>query len=96
MMGSMCRSTFFALLAWATTLSAADLDIGSAAHYTENRGRNEAGLGPFYQVVVTATVVPSDFPTLVVAEQAKVREAMLLFATTLTSTPALSPGSCPT
>jgi hypothetical protein len=83
-MGAMWRSTFLALLAWAAVLPAADLEIGSPAHYTENRGRNEAGLGPFYQVVVTATVVPSDFPTLVFAEQANVREAMLLFATTLT------------
>ena len=47
--------------------------------YTENRGWNQAGLGPVHQVIVNATVVPSGMPTLVFAEKDGVREPMTHF-----------------
>jgi hypothetical protein len=57
---------------------AQEVKISDVGHFTENRGPNEAGIHAAYQVVVTAAVVPSDFPTRVFAEQAGVRQAMWL------------------
>ena len=68
-----------ALLACAAAANAQDLALGKLEHYTENRGWNEAGLGPTWQIVVTASVVPSGFPTLVFVEQNGVREPMTAF-----------------
>jgi hypothetical protein len=68
-----------ALLPWAAAAAAQDLSIGRLAHYTDNRGWNEAGLGPTYQTVVEAAVTPAGFPTLVFAEQNGVREPLALF-----------------
>jgi hypothetical protein len=53
--------------------------ISAIDHYTENRGWNQAGLGPTHQVVVAARVVPSGFPTLVYAEAGGQREALTHF-----------------
>lgn len=58
---------------------AQELSIGALERYTDNRGWNEAGIGPTYQIVVTARVVPSGFPTLVFAEQGGVREPLTQF-----------------
>lgn len=49
-------------------------------HFTENRGWNEAGLGPTHQNVIAVTVAPSGLPTLVFAEQGGVREPFTHYA----------------
>lgn len=66
------------VLASSTAPLAQEMRISNLGHFTENRGPNEAGLLAAYQIVVTAAVVPSDFPTRVFAEQAGVRQAMWL------------------
>lgn len=53
--------------------------ITETGHYTENRGWNEAGLGPTHQVIVTATVTPSGLPTLVFAQKDGATEPMTHF-----------------
>lgn len=63
----------------ATAPLAQETRISEPGHFTENRGWNEAGIPPGYRIVVTATVVPSDFPTLVFAEQGGVRQALWHF-----------------
>ena len=68
-----------ALLACAAAAHAQDLSLAKPEQYTENRGWNDAGLGPTWQIVVSATVVPSGFPTLVFVEQNGVREPMTQF-----------------
>ena len=68
-----------ALLACAAAAAAQDVTIGKLEHFTDNRGWNEAGIGPTYQIVVTAEVVPSGFPTLAFGEQNGVREPLTLF-----------------
>jgi hypothetical protein len=57
------------LLACAAAAHAQELTVSNLEHYTDNRGWNEAGLGPTHQVIVTATVTPSGMPTLVFAEK---------------------------
>ena len=69
----------FALLSYAAAAGAQELSIGRLEHYTDNRGWNEAGLGPTYQSVVEAVVVLAGFPTLVFAEQNGAREPLTLF-----------------
>jgi hypothetical protein len=64
------------LLAAASPSVAPEITVARLGHFTENRGWNEAGLSPSYQVVVTATVVPSAHPTIVFAEQNGVRKAL--------------------
>jgi hypothetical protein len=59
---------------------AQDLAISKLEHFTENRGWNEAGLGPTYQIVVTATVSPSGLPTLAYVEQGGERQPLTHFA----------------
>ncbi len=66
-------------LACAGAAQAQVLAIGKLEHYTDNRGWNEAGIGPTYQIVVTAEVAPSGFPTLVFGEQNGVREPLAQF-----------------
>lgn len=68
-----------ALLAVAAAAAAQDIAIGKLERYTDNRGWNEAGIGPTYQIVVTAEVLPSGFPTLVFGEQNGVREPFTQF-----------------
>lgn len=53
--------------------------ISAAGHYTENRGWNEAGLGPTHQVIVAATVTPSGLPTLVFAQKDGAKDPMTHF-----------------
>lgn len=53
--------------------------IKEPGHYTENRGWNEAGLGPTHQVIVVATVTPSGLPTLVFADKDGAKEPMTHF-----------------
>jgi hypothetical protein len=53
--------------------------IASVDHFTENRGWNQAGLGPMHQVVIAARVVPAGMPTLVFAESGGAREALTHF-----------------
>lgn len=65
-----------AFLASGTAALGQELTIVKLGHYTENRGANEAGILASYQIVVTATVVPSGHPTLVFAEQGGVRQAL--------------------
>ena len=50
--------------------------IAGVEHFTENRGWNQAGLGPTHQVVITARVVPAGMPTLVFAESGGAREPL--------------------
>lgn len=59
---------------------AQELKVTGVEQYTENRGWNEAGIGPHFQMIVIATVSPSGFPTLVYAEQDGVRQALIHFA----------------
>ena len=72
------------LMAMAAAALAGEITIGKLEHFTENRGPNDAGVGPTHQVVVTATIVPSGFPTLAFAQQGSVREPMSHFAATST------------
>lgn len=73
------RLSVLAVLLLTLPASAQDLSITAIEHYTENRGWNEAGLGPTHQIVATARVEPSGFPTLVFAEQNGRREPLTLF-----------------
>ena len=59
--------------------AAQDIRITELEQFTENRGWNEAGLSPVYQLHVTATVVPSGYPTLVFVEQKAVRQPLSHF-----------------
>lgn len=68
-----------ALLAALGTAHAQELSISSLGHYTENRGWNQAGLGPLHQVIVTASVTPHGMPTLVFAEADGRREPLTHF-----------------
>ena len=58
---------------------AQELSVTGLEHYTENRGWNEAGLGPTHQVIVVARVTPSGMPTLVFAERDGAREPLIHF-----------------
>jgi hypothetical protein len=73
------RGVLIVLLAAANPSLAQEITVARLGHFTENRGWNEAGLSPSYQVVVTATVVPSAHPTVVFAEQNGVRKALAHF-----------------
>jgi hypothetical protein len=68
------------LLACGAAAHAQDLTVSNLDHYTDNRGWNEAGLGPVHQVIVNVTVTPSGFPTLVFAEKDGVREPLVHFS----------------
>ena len=46
------------LFAASTVSLAQPVTIAVLGHYTENRGWNDAGLGPMHQVIVSATVAP--------------------------------------
>ena len=59
---------------------AQELSVTRIEQLTENRGWNEAGIGPHYQMIVAARVSPSGFPTLVYAERAGERQALVHFA----------------
>ena len=72
-------AAFAALIAASTASLAQQIPISGLGHYTENRGWNEAGLGPMHQVIVTATVSPSGLPTLVYAERDGVRQPLIHF-----------------
>ena len=63
----------------ASTALAQALSVTRIEQLTENRGWNEAGIGPHYQMIVAARVSPSGFPTLVYAERDGVREALMHF-----------------
>jgi hypothetical protein len=78
--GTALLGALLALVLPGTAPLAQELAIGNLQHYTENRGWNEAGLGPTYQIVVNATVAPSGFPTLVFAEQGGERQPLTHFA----------------
>jgi hypothetical protein len=67
-----------AVLAASASL-AQEPSITEPGHYTENRGWNEAGLGPTHQVIVVATVTPSGLPTLVFAQKDGAKEPMTHF-----------------
>ena len=70
------RRVAFAALVVASGAAAQEISITNPERYSDNRGWNEAGVGPTYQIVLTATVAPSGFPTLVFAEQGGLREPM--------------------
>jgi len=74
------RALFVLLLLCAVSAFAQELKVSGVEQYTENRGWNEAGIGPHFQMIVIATVSPSGFPTLVYAEQDGVRQALMHFA----------------
>ena len=63
----------------AQAVLAQGLAVSRLEHYTENRGWNEAGLGPLHQVIVSAAVAPSGMPTLVFAEADGQREPLTHF-----------------
>ena len=69
-----------ALLACAVASPAEEITITRLERFTDNRGWNEAGHGPTHQFVVTATVAPSGFPTLVYAEKDGARQPLTHFA----------------
>ncbi len=73
------RRSAAAVLLVALPAAGQELSISAIEHYTDNRGWNETGLGPTYQIVVTARVRPSGFPTLLFAEQNGRREPLTLF-----------------
>jgi hypothetical protein len=76
----MRRPLFVLLSLWAAAAGAQELRVTGIEQYTENRGWNEAGIGPHFQMIVIATVSPSGFPTLVYAEQDGARQALMHFA----------------
>lgn len=76
----MRRALLVLLALCAAPAYAQELKITGIEQYTENRGWNEAGIGPHFQMIVVATVSPSGFPTLVYAEQDGVRQALMHFA----------------
>jgi hypothetical protein len=83
--GTVATSAGAAALLFAGTASLAqEPAISRVEQYTENRGWNEAGLGPTYQIVVNATVTPSGLPTLAYAEQGGERQPLTHFAQPLT------------
>lgn len=53
--------------------------VTGVEHYSENRGWNQAGLGPTHQIVVVARVAPAGMPTLVFAESGGAREPLTHF-----------------
>lgn len=67
------------LFAASTVSLAQPITIAVLGHYTENRGWNDAGLGPTHQVIVSATVAPSGLPTIVFAERDGVRQPLSHF-----------------
>lgn len=69
-----------ALLMPGSAVLAQEISIDKLEQYTENRGWNEAGNSPTFQIIVTATVAPSGLPTLVFAEQNGVREPLTHYA----------------
>ncbi len=75
----LCRA-LAALLVSGSAALAQEISIDKLEQYTENRGWNEAGNSPTYQIIVTATVAPSGLPTLVYAEQNGVREPLTHYA----------------
>lgn len=75
----LCRA-LAVLLAPGSAALAQEITIDRLEQYTENRGWNEAGNSPTYQIIVTATVAPSGLPTLVYAEQNGVREPLTHYA----------------
>jgi hypothetical protein len=75
------RRTLLVLLSLcAASAFAQELKVTGVEQFTENRSWNEAGIGPHFQMIVVATVLPSGFPTLVYAEQDGVRQAFTHFA----------------
>ena len=75
------RPAILVLLALcARSAFAQELSVTRIEQLTENRGWNEAGIGPHYQMIVAARVSPSGFPTLVYAERDGRREAFMHFA----------------
>lgn len=78
---SLVRGALLVLLSLcAASAFAQELKVTGVEQYTENRGWNEAGIGPHFQMIVVARVTPSGFPTLVYGEQDGVREAFMHFA----------------
>ena len=71
-----CSLLVVSLLTAGIVSAAQDIHITELEQFTENRGWNEAGLSPVYQLLVTATVVPSGYPTLVFVEQKGVRQPL--------------------
>ena len=72
-------SSALAVLLSAAVPLAEELRISDIEYYTEHRSWNEAGSVPGYFIVVLVTVVPSGLPTVVVAEQGSVRQALFHF-----------------
>jgi hypothetical protein len=64
----------------AVSALAQELKVTGVEQFTENRGWNEAGIGPHFQMIVVARVSPAGLPTLVYAEQDGVRQALMHFA----------------
>jgi len=57
------------LLLWAGPAPAQQPTVAKIEQLTENRGWNEAGVGPYFQMVLFATISPSGLPTLAFAER---------------------------
>ena len=74
------RALLVLLALCAAPAFAQELKVTGIEQFTENRGWNEAGIGPHFQMIVVARVSPPGFPTLVFAEQDGVREAFIHFA----------------
>ena len=78
--GPLRRALLVLLSLCAASAFAEELKVTGIEQYTENRGWNEAGIGPHFQMIVVARVSPSGYPTLVYAEQDGVRHAFMHFA----------------
>ena len=70
------RTALFAVMLAAGPALAEELSITRLEQYTDNRGWNEAGLGPTFQLVVMASITPAGYPTLVYAERNGRREPL--------------------
>lgn len=75
------KGALLVLLLWcAASAFAQELKVTGIEQFTENRGWNQAGIGPHFQMLVVVRVTPSGHPTLVYGEQDGVRQAFMHFA----------------
>ena len=57
------------------------ITLSNVEQHTENRSWNEVGVSPTYQILVSVSIVPPGFPTLVFAERGDERHPLTHLAT---------------